>query len=201
MTTFSFHPVKHLTTGEGGMVTTNDDDLDRRLRLFRNHGIETDFRQREEQGTWVYDMVELGFNYRLPDVICALGIAQLHRLPAWVADGAAQIARRYDELFAGDDDDRDTGRCPTDRVASWHLYPVRVRGDDVASTPRPGRSPTSASNGIGVNVHYRPVHLHTYYRHLGHRRRRVPGRRARVRGTALAPDVAGASTTPTRTAS
>ncbi len=84
MSTFSFHPVKHLTTGEGGMVTTNDQLLDQRLRLYRNHGIETDFRQREERGTWVYDMVDLGFNYRLPDVSCALGVAQLGRLPVWV---------------------------------------------------------------------------------------------------------------------
>jgi len=165
MSTFSFHPVKHLTTGEGGMVTTQDDRLASRLRAFRNHGIETDFRQREALGTWEYDMVDLGFNYRLPDVSCALGLAQLAHLPDWV-QRRREIAARYSSLLA----DVPTVRTPiepSDRQASWHLYPVRVIGDDVAAL-RAHTFDVLRRSDIGVNVHYRPVHLHTYYRNLGY---------------------------------
>ena len=88
LTSFSFHPVKHLTTGEGGMVTTNDAGLYERLRRFRNHGIDSDHRQREREGTWRYDMVDLGFNYRLNDIQCALGLSQLRRLPSRSSAGA-----------------------------------------------------------------------------------------------------------------
>jgi perosamine synthetase len=169
--TFSFHPVKHLTTGEGGMITTQSDDAAARLRSLRNHGIESDFRQREERGTWVYDMVELGFNYRLPDLNCALGTAQIAHLPAWV-ERRRYLGARYDELLA----DVVTVRTPTvpdDRRASWHLYPIRVVSEDVATT-RQHAFEHLRSNGIGVNVHYRPVHLHSYYRSLGYERGLCP---------------------------
>lgn len=165
LTAFSFHPVKHLTTAEGGMVTSNDARLAGRVRLLRNHGIATDFRQREETGTWEYDMVELGFNYRLPDLNCALGLAQLTRLDAWIERRRA-IADRYAELFAGSDAIRVPAE-PAGMFASWHLYPVRIEGDDRAA--RRARAFTGLrAAGIGVNVHYRPVHLHTYYRDLGY---------------------------------
>lgn len=165
LSTFSFHPVKHLTTGEGGMVTTGDPELARRVRRLRNHGIDTDFREREEQGTWAYDMVELGFNYRLPDMSCALGSAQLARQPEWVARRRT-LAARYAQLFSHHDGIR-LPTEPDDREASWHLYPVRVRGEDVAAT-RATAFDHLRANGIGVNVHYRPVHLHSYYRRLGY---------------------------------
>ena len=84
LSTFSFHPVKPITTGEGGMVTTNDAELARRMRTFRNHGITTDHRQREQAGSWLYEMVDLGYNYRLTDIQCALGLSQLRKLPDWV---------------------------------------------------------------------------------------------------------------------
>src|SRR5687768_1725123 len=84
LTTFSLHPVKQITTGEGGVVTTNDDELARRLRLFRNHGITTDHRQREERGSWFYEMTDLGYNYRITDFQCALGLSQLGKLPQWI---------------------------------------------------------------------------------------------------------------------
>lgn len=147
------------------MVTTNDQLLDQRLRLYRNHGIETDFRQREERGTWVYDMVDLGFNYRLSDISSALGLSQLARLPEWV-ERRRSIAHRYDHCFA----DVATVRPPTepaDRRASWHLYPIRVIGEDVSAT-RARAFEFLRSRGIGVNVHYRPVHLHSYYQRLGY---------------------------------
>lgn len=165
LSTFSFHPVKHLTTGEGGMITTDDPELAQRLRTLRNHGISSEWRQREERGTWEYDMVELGFNYRLPDLSCALGTAQLTRLPEWVERRRA-IAARYNALFAGVDGVMRPVE-PEDRTASWHLYPLRLTGDDAGSK----RAATFAhlrANGIGVNVHYRPVHLHPYYHSLGY---------------------------------
>jgi perosamine synthetase len=165
LSTFSFHPVKHLTTGEGGMVTTNDPELDKRLRQFRNHGIDSDFRQREELGTWAYDMAALGFNYRLPDVSCALGMSQLAKLPQWV-ERRREIASIYERLFAEMDHVR-TLREPDDRESSWHLYPIIFSGDEPATTRQRAFSSMRAAN-IGVNVHYRPVYLHSYYRSLGY---------------------------------
>jgi len=93
MSAFSFHPVKHITTGEGGMVTTGDPDLALRMRQFRNHGITTDQRQRAERGTWYYEMTALGYNYRITDFQCALGMSQLGKLPGWLAR-RREIARR-----------------------------------------------------------------------------------------------------------
>src|SRR6266481_9060601 len=98
MTAFSFHPVKHLTTGEGGMVTTNDAALAETLRRFRNHGISSDAQQRQSSGQWFYEMVLLGFNYRLTDIACALGISQLNKLEANLARRRA-IAARYTRAF------------------------------------------------------------------------------------------------------
>ena len=109
---FSFHPVKHLTTCEGGMALTDDVEMAAHMRRFRNHGIDSDHRQRDSEGTFAYDMVELGYNYRLPDVQCALGLAQLARLSAWV-EKRQQIARWYADALE---------RVP-------HVHPLRVHGD------------------------------------------------------------------------
>ena len=99
LNTFSFHPVKHITTGEGGCVTTNDENLARRMKLFRNHGISTDHQQREQQGSWFYEMVALGYNYRLTDFQCALGLSQLKKLPGWITR-RQEIAQAYGKAFA-----------------------------------------------------------------------------------------------------
>ena len=160
MSTFSFHPVKHVATGEGGAITTSDAELARRLRLFRNHGITSDFRERAVQGAFAYEMVDLGFNYRLSDIQCALGISQLAKLPASVARRQA-IARQYDELFA---------RLPavkplavrSDVSHAYHLYVIRLNLDAL-SADRGAIFRALRAEGIGVNVHYRPVHLHPYY--------------------------------------
>jgi len=161
-TAFSLHPVKAIASGEGGVITTDDVDLATRARTFRNHGLSTDHRQREGQGTWLYDMVELGFNYRLPDTSCALALSQLSKLDAWIARRAA-IAARYDEHFGS------TGSAfrPLDPVPGGkhghHLYVVRLPRQQW----RVGRAEVFAAfraEGIGVNVHYRPVHLHPFYR-------------------------------------
>src|SRR5271157_2028017 len=98
MTVFSFHPVKHLATGEGGMVTTDRADLAESLRRFRNHGISSDARQRQAEGQWHYEMVLLGFNYRLTDIACALGLSQLKKLEANLAR-RREIAARYAGAF------------------------------------------------------------------------------------------------------
>lgn len=161
MTVFSFHPVKHLTTGEGGMVATNDVRLAETLRRFRNHGISSEARQRQEAGQWFYEMVLLGFNYRLTDIACALGLSQLEKLDANLArrrEVAAQYASAFRDLFAI--------LVPAVRGGvnpAWHLYPIRLN----LGTLSAGRGEifrALRAENIGVNVHYIPVHQHPYYR-------------------------------------
>lgn len=165
LSVFSTHPVKHMTTGEGGVITTGNADLARRLRLFRNHGITTDHREREQEGTWEYDMVELGFNYRLTDLQCALGLSQLAKMRPWLERRRALAARYGIRLDGAPSLVLPTE--PEDRTHAWHLYAIRFAGDDPSGTRRNGFQRLRAV-GIGVNVHYLPVHLHTYYRSLGH---------------------------------
>ena len=161
LSTFSFHPVKHITTGEGGMITTDDPELARRMRVFRNHGITTDHRQREQRGSWFYEMVDLGYNYRMTDLQCALGMSQLRKLPGWVAS-RQEIARRYDAAFA-EIPAVDPLRVRDDVSHAYHLYVIRLDLDRL----RVDRARVFAAlraEGIGVNVHYIPVHLHPFYR-------------------------------------
>lgn len=165
MTAFSFHPVKHLTTGEGGMITTESEDLATRLRILRSHGITSDFRQREAAGTWELDQVELGYNYRIADINCALGRSQLSKQPDWVI-ARREIADRYTEAFR-DIEGLAVQSEPEGRRSAWHLYPVRITGADAASIRREVYARMRAES-IGVNVHYRPVYLNTYYRQLGY---------------------------------
>lgn len=161
MTVFSFHPVKHLTTGEGGMVTTQDAKLAAKLRRFRNHGINSDARRRQLEGQWHYEMVSLGFNYRLTDIACALGLSQLKKQDANLLR-RQQIAAQYMTAL------REipgvvVPQVRGDVVPAWHLYPVRFDllrfRVDRAEIFRALRG-----ENIGVNVHYIPVHLHPYYK-------------------------------------
>jgi perosamine synthetase len=161
MTVFSFHPVKHLTTGEGGMVTTDDPVFAETLRRFRNHGISSDARQRQNAGEWHYEMVLLGFNYRLTDIASALGLQQMKKLAANLAR-RRQIAARYAAEF------RDMSAVLLPQVRddvnpAWHLYPIRL---DLArlSAGRAEVFRALRAENIGVNVHYIPVHRHPYYR-------------------------------------
>ena len=161
LTVFSFHPVKHITTGEGGMVTTNNSKFAETLRRFRNHGISSDARQRQSAGQWHYEMVLLGFNYRLPDIVCALGIEQLKKLDANLAR-RREIAARYTDAF------REISGIipPTVRPEvnpAWHLYPIRLDLKKL-SADRGQIFRALRTENIGVNVHYIPVHLHPYYR-------------------------------------
>jgi perosamine synthetase len=161
MTVFSFHPVKHLATGEGGMVTTDRADFAETLRRFRNHGISSDARQRQAQGQWHYEMVLLGFNYRLTDIACALGLSQLKKLD--------ENLRRRREIAAGYADAfQDLGSITLPAVRSgsrpaWHLYPIRLKLEKLGVERSHVFRALRAEN-IGVNVHYIPVHLHPYYR-------------------------------------
>jgi UDP-4-keto-6-deoxy-N-acetylglucosamine 4-aminotransferase len=157
MTVFSFHPVKHITTAEGGMVATNSGEFAKRLRTFRTHGIvksPADF-VRPYAGAWDNDMIELGYNYRLSDIACALGESQMRRLPFFV-ERRREIARLYREYLpqvAG------VTLPPAHPGHAYHLFPVWV-------TPACRRDVFMRLReaGIGVQVHYVPVHLHTYYR-------------------------------------
>lgn len=161
ISTFSFHPVKTITTGEGGMVTTADDRAAERSRVFRNHGITTDHRQRSQSGAFFYEMVELGNNYRLSDIHAALGRSQLARLPAFVATRRA-IAAAYDEAFQKLETVRPV-RVRADVVHAYHIYPLRLELDRLKAD-RQNVFQAIRAEGIGVNVHYVPVHLHPYYR-------------------------------------
>ncbi|XIA64093.1 DegT/DnrJ/EryC1/StrS family aminotransferase [Bradyrhizobium sp. TZ2] len=161
LSAFSFHPVKHLTTCEGGMVLTDDSEMAAHMRRFRNHGIDSDHRSRELTGTFTYDMVELGYNYRLPDTQCALGLAQLKHLPLWLNRRRA-IAARYDEMFADIPFVRPLAKRP-DRTNAYHLYVIRLDLGQLKVDRRRAFDHLKAA-GIGANVHYAPVYHHSFYR-------------------------------------
>jgi UDP-4-amino-4,6-dideoxy-N-acetyl-beta-L-altrosamine transaminase len=160
MTVFSFHPVKHITTGEGGMVTTDNPKFAETLRRFRNHGISSDARQRQLAGQWHYEMVMLGFNYRLTDIACALGLQQLSRLDANLSR-RRRIAASYTAGF------RELPEIVLPVVRpdvnpAWHLYPIRLDTAKLKIDRGQVFQALRAEN-IGVNVHYIPVHRHPYY--------------------------------------
>ncbi|MDD4286963.1 MAG: UDP-4-amino-4,6-dideoxy-N-acetyl-beta-L-altrosamine transaminase [Candidatus Peribacteraceae bacterium] len=161
LSTFSFHPVKPLATGEGGMVTTNDARIAERMRRFRNHCMTTDHRERQEKGSWFYEVTDLGYNYRLTDIQCALGQSQLKRVPTWTKRRQA-IARMYDQAFATME-----GLAPLhvrEQVEhAYHLYVVQLNLERLTANRNEIFQALRAEN-IGVNVHYIPVHLHPYYR-------------------------------------
>ena len=161
LNTFSFHPVKHIATGEGGMITTDDPELARGMRRFRNHGITTDHRQREKQGSWFYEMVDLGYNYRITDFQCALGISQLKKLSRFL-EHRRKIAKKYDQAFSGMPAIKPLVVDP-DILHAYHLYVIRVDFESLGGD-RTASFKTLRQKGIAVNVHYIPVHLHPYYR-------------------------------------
>ncbi|RMD90755.1 MAG: UDP-4-amino-4,6-dideoxy-N-acetyl-beta-L-altrosamine transaminase [Calditrichaeota bacterium] len=159
--TFSFHAVKNITTGEGGAITTDDVVLARKMRIFRNHGISEDHHQRDREKTWVYQMTDLGFNYRLTDFQCALGISQLKHLPQWI-ERRNEIAERYNKFFA---------RVPyleplktkSGVLNAYHLYVVKLNLEQLKIS-REMVYREMKNRGLAVNVHYIPVHLQPYYR-------------------------------------
>jgi UDP-4-amino-4,6-dideoxy-N-acetyl-beta-L-altrosamine transaminase len=167
MTIFSFHAVKHITTGEGGMVLTNDQDLYEKLVLFRSHGITKSIKyMKETEGLWYYEMHELGFNYRLTDMQCALGINQLKKLGKFISR-RKEIAKMYDEAFA-EIEHIDYIKEKEGFDSSRHLYVILVENRKEIFNL------LITETNIQVNVHYIPVYFHPYYRRLGYERGLCP---------------------------
>ena len=165
ITVFSFHPVKIVTTGEGGAALTNDDQLAEKMALYRGHGITRDQNMMTEpsHGSWYYQQIELGYNYRMTDIQAALGISQMHRLSEFVSK-RHQIALRYNVLLEG---------LPVevpfqldDTYSGLHLYVIRLKLDDIQRSHK-HIFEGLREKGIGVNVHYIPVHLHPHYSAMG----------------------------------
>ena len=167
ITVFSFHPVKIITTGEGGAALTNDDQLAQKMALLRGHGItrDQDMMTEPSHGLWYYQQVELGYNYRMTDIQAALGVSQIRRLKEFVSK-RHQIARRYNRLLGG---------LPVeipyqldDTYSGLHLYVIRLNLDDIQRSHKQVFEGLR-EKGIGVNVHYIPVHLQPYYAAMGFR--------------------------------
>lgn len=165
ITVFSFHPVKIITTAEGGMALTNNDELASRMNLLRSHGITRDrqLMTHEPDGPWYYQQVDLGFNYRMTELQAALGVSQLERLDQFVAR-RHELARRYDDMLAGlhvvipwQDPDGYSG---------LHLYVIRLQLDKIGKSHREVFE-SLREQGIGVNLHYIPVHIQPYYQQMG----------------------------------
>jgi UDP-4-amino-4,6-dideoxy-N-acetyl-beta-L-altrosamine transaminase len=165
ITVFSFHPVKIITSGEGGMSTTNSKDLARKMEMLRSHGITRDPAEmnKEADGDWYYQQVTLGFNYRMTDMQAALGSSQMTRLKNFI-DNRHELAQRYDEKLI---------QLPiitplqhSDSFSSYHLYPILIEPDKVKKTKKQIFSELR-DRGVGVNLHYIPVHTQPYYQSLG----------------------------------
>jgi UDP-4-amino-4,6-dideoxy-N-acetyl-beta-L-altrosamine transaminase len=165
ITVFSFHPVKIITSAEGGMALTNDAGLADRMALYRSHGITRDPRQmtHEPDGPWYYQQIDLGYNYRMTEVQAALGVSQMQRLTPYVSR-RHELARRYADQLA---------HLPLvlpwqhpDGQSAWHLYCVRLSTNNGGKSRRDTFNALRAA-GIGVNVHYIPVHMQPYYRRMG----------------------------------
>ena len=166
ITIFSFHPVKIITTGEGGMAVTNDADLAKKMRLLRSHGITStpaDMQSRPTHEIWNYQQVDLGFNYRMTDLQAALGLSQMQRLDTFLTKRHA-IAKRYDHMLS---------TIPvltpwqhTDTYSAYHLYVIRLKLNKISKTQRQVHEALQAAE-IGINLHYIPIYLQPYYKKMG----------------------------------
>lgn len=167
MTMFSFHPVKHITSGEGGIITTNSKDYHDKLLMFRSHGITRDAdKMLENHGPWYYEMQFLGYNYRMTDFQAALGVSQLKKIDSFVSRRKKYV-EMYNEAF------KEVNQVITpfqhkDSDSSWHLYIIKLDLDALSVSRKEIFQALQAKN-IGVNVHYIPVHLLPYYKEMGHK--------------------------------
>ena len=173
ITVFSFHPVKIITTAEGGMALTNDSDLANRMALLRSHGITRDPDQmtHESDGPWYYQQIDLGFNYRMTELQAALGVSQMERLDQYIAR-RHQLAERYDDLLASLP--VTTPWQHADSYSGLHLYVIRLQLEKIAKTHRQVFE-SLREQGIGVNLHYIPVHTQPYYADMGFKPEDFPG--------------------------
>lgn len=165
ITVFSFHPVKIITTAEGGMALTNDENLASRMNLLRSHGITRDPRlmTREADGPWYYQQIDLGFNYRMTELQAALGVSQMNRLDAFVAR-RHELADRYNEILASLP--VTTPWQHPDSYSGLHLYVIRLRLNEADKSHREVFE-SLREQGIGVNLHYIPVHTQPHYESMG----------------------------------
>lgn len=170
MAMFSFHPVKHITTGEGGVIVTNNKECYERLKLFRSHGITKTNLKNESHGDWYYEMQYLGFNYRITDIQASLGISQLKKLDSFVSK-RRKIAKTYNSLFE-DNPYFDVILEKENRESAYHLYPILLKNKyksykkEIFSKLR--------SEGLGVQIHYIPVYMQPYYESLGFKKGLCP---------------------------
>lgn len=165
MTVFSFHPVKHITTGEGGAITTNNKKFYERLKALRSHGVYKDEKTIKE-GQWYYEMRELGFNYRITDFQCALGLSQLKKINNFI-----KRRREIVNIYSKELSDISQIELPvknTNLKPSWHLYVIRLKEQAGAWKKRKNLFNYLRKNNIGAQVHYIPVYLQPYYRRLGY---------------------------------
>ena len=163
MTTFSFHPVKPITTGEGGMIVTDNEEFYQKMMLFRSHGITRDENlMTRNDGPWFYQQLDLGYNYRITDIQCALGCSQMKKLDRFLAR-RKEIVARYNEAFADCENIITPYQLP-ETESGWHLYIVQVKNCDRREVFEALRE-----CGIAVNVHYIPVYMHPYYQEHGYK--------------------------------
>jgi UDP-4-amino-4,6-dideoxy-N-acetyl-beta-L-altrosamine transaminase len=172
ITVFSFHPVKIITTAEGGLATTNDKELLMRMQLFRSHGVTRDpeLMTKESEGDWYYQQVELGFNYRMTELQAALGVSQMQRLDEFITK-RHKLQERYDLLL--EDLPIIKPYQDKDGYSALHLYPIKIQIDKVKNTKKEIFD-ALRNNNIGVNVHYIPVHTQPYYENMGFKKGDYP---------------------------
>lgn len=173
LSVFSFHPVKHITTGEGGMITTNSKEMYEKLMLFRNHGITKDPKKliSSNEGDWFYEQQVLGYNYRITDLGCALGISQLKKLDSFISR-RKEIVKKYNEEFK--DNDKITIPSQLGFVdSSWHLYVIQLNLEKL-NVDRKRIFDELRKRKIGVQVHYIPVYYNPYYQNLGYNKGLCP---------------------------
>ncbi len=173
MTTFSFHPVKPITTAEGGMVVTDDEKLYKRLSLFRTHGITRDKELLSHyEGPWYYEQIDLGYNYRITDVQCALGSSQMNKLDSFLKR-RREIVKKYNESFKELSEYFSTPYEAEYSKSGWHIYVIKLNLNNLKVSRKEIFEALQAEN-IGVNVHYIPVYLHPYYQKLGYKKGSCP---------------------------
>ena len=163
MTTFSFHPVKPITTGEGGMIVTDNEGFYQKLMLFRSHGITRDENlMTRNDGSWFYQQLFLGYNYRMTDIQAALGCSQMKKLDRFLAK-RRELVNGYNKAFADCENIITPYQLP-DTNSGWHLYIIQIKNCDRKKVLEELRE-----QGIGVNVHYIPVYQHPYYQKCGYK--------------------------------